>query len=73
MSARPGNPVVEISFPKSGKPKTAQLIKPTGNKNIDNAILNSLYGWRAKGKRLEELGENETITIRLRILLVSSN
>ena len=71
MSARPGNPLIEISFPSSGIPKSAQLIKRTGNKNIDNAILNSLYGWRAKGKRLEELGDNETVTIQIRILLVS--
>ena len=71
MSARPRNPLIEISFPSSGIPKSAQLIERTGNKNIDNAILNSLYAWRAKGKRLEELGENETVTIQIRILLVS--
>lgn len=71
MSARPRNPLIEISFPSSGIPKSAQLIEQTGNKNIDNAILNSLYAWRAKGKRLEELGEKETIKIRIRILLVS--
>ena len=71
LTARPRNPLVEISFPRSGKPKSAKLIESTVNKSIDNAILNSLYAWRAKGKRLEELGENETVSIRLRILLVS--
>lgn len=71
LTARPRNPLVEINFPRSGKPKSAQIIDTTGNKSIDNAILNSLYAWRAKGKRLEELGKDETVSIRIRILLVS--
>jgi len=71
MSAQPRNPLIEINFPSTGIPKSAQLIESTGNKNIDDAILNSLYGWRAKGKRLAELGENETVKVRIRILLVS--
>lgn len=71
MSARPENPLIEISFPGSGIPRNAKLIEKTGNKNIDDAILSSLYRWRAKGKRLADLGENKTIKIQIRILLTS--
>jgi hypothetical protein len=36
---------------------------------VDEAILNSLYRWRASGKRLEGLAADGTFTIKMRIIL----
>ncbi len=70
LTAAPGNPLVEIRFPRSGRPVLAQILESSGDRRVDEAILNSLYRWRAQGKRLEALGEGESIPIRLRIVLV---
>ena len=70
LTAAPGNPLVEIRFPRSGRPVLAQILESSGDRRVDEAILNSLYRWRAQGKRLEALGEGESLPIRLRIVLV---
>ena len=70
LTAAPGNPLVEIRFPRSGRPVFAQILESSGDRRVDEAILNSLYRWRAQGKQLEALGEGEAIPIRLRIVLV---
>ena len=70
LTAAPGNPLVEIRFPRSGRPVLAQILESSGDRRVDEAILNSLYRWRAQGKQLEALGEGKSIPIRLRIVLV---
>ncbi len=70
LTAAPGNPLVEIRFPRSGRPVRAQILESSGDRRVDEAILNSLYRWRAQGEQLEALGEGQSIPIRLRIMLV---
>ncbi len=70
LTAAPGNPFVEIRFPHSGRPVLAKILESSGDRRVDEAILNSLYRWRAQGEQLEALGEGESIPIRLRIVLV---
>ena len=70
LTAAPGNPLVEIRFPHSGRPVLAKILESSGDRRVDEAILNSLYRWRAQGERLEALGEGQSIPIRLRIMLV---
>ncbi len=70
LTAAPGNPLVEIRFPRSGRPVLAQILESSGDRRVDEAILNSLYRWRAQGEQLEALGEGESIPVRLRIVLV---
>lgn len=41
------------------------------NVRVDRALLSSLYRWRAKGERLGELTGDETVNVRLRIVLSS--
>ena len=69
LSARFGNPVVEIQFARSGRPSNALIIESSGSHRIDGPILDSLYRWRAKGDQLQELKGDETVNIRLRIVL----
>jgi len=70
LTAAPGNPLVEIRFPRSGRPVLAKILESSGDRRVDEAILNSLYRWRAQGEQLEALGEGQSIPIRLRIMLV---
>ena len=70
LTAAPGNPLVEIRFPRSGRPVLAKILESSGDRRVDEAILNSLYRWRAQGEQLEALGEGQSIPIRLQIVLV---
>jgi hypothetical protein len=46
-----------------------RILETSGDGRIDEAILNSLYRWRAAGKRLKPLKKGETIPIKIRIVL----
>jgi hypothetical protein len=69
LTAAPGNPLVEIAFGPDGRPRSAVLLHGSGDVRIDDAILSSLYRWRASGEALRELAEGETADVRIRILL----
>ena len=70
LTAAPGNPLVELRFRRDGKPQRVRILKSSGDARIDEGILNSLYRWRASGKRLQELKKGETIPVRIRIVLL---
>ena len=69
LSARFGNPLVEISFARNGRPSGARILQSSGDTRVDEPILDSLFRWRAKGKKLQELKGEETFDVTLRILL----
>ncbi len=69
MTAIPANPTAELRFRRDGKPARVRLLESSGDSRIDEAVLNSLYRWRAAGKKLRELKGNETIPVRIRIML----
>ena len=69
LTAVPANPTAELRFRRDGKPARVRLLESSGDPRIDEAVLNSLYRWRAAGKKLRELERNETIPIRIRIML----
>ncbi len=73
LTAAPGNPLCEIHFRHDGKPALARILESSGDARVDEAILNSLYRWRAAGKRLDALADDETITIRIQIVLVRTS
>ncbi len=66
-----GNPLVEIRFARDGKPDEAEILESSGDGRVDHAIGVSLYRWRAKGAALEDLAPEETLSVRLRIILNS--
>ncbi len=71
LTAAPRNPRCEIRFRRDGVPTLGtRILEGSGDPRIDEAILNSLYRWRASGDRLDDLRGDETISIRLRILLI---
>ena len=73
LTAAPANPLCEIHFRHDGKPALARILESSGDTRVDEAILNSLYRWSAAGKRLDALADDETITVRIRIVLVRTS
>ncbi len=71
-SARPKNPVVAITFGRDGSVTAARILKSSGAPDVDEPVLNSVYGWKAKGKDLDKLppGDRAGITIEMRIILL---
>jgi hypothetical protein len=70
LTAAGGNPLAEIHFARDGKPRVpTRLIEGTGNATLDEAIAASLFRWRATGKELAALEGEQTVPIRIRILL----
>ena len=69
QTAAPDNPLVLIKFDADGKPHAAAIVVSSGDSRVDHAILSSLYRWRAKGKPLSALTGDETVEIRIRLIL----
>ncbi len=69
LTAIPANPKAELRFRRDGKPARVRLLESSGDQRIDEAVLNSLYRWRAAGKKLRELERGETIPVTIRIIL----
>ena len=69
LTAAPCNPLCEIVFRRDGKPTSARLIDTSCDPRIDEAILSSLYRWRASGQPIRELQGDQTHSVRIRILL----
>ncbi len=70
LTASPRNPEVRLVFGRDGVPVDAVLLVPTGDQRIDQAILSSLYRWRASGERLAALPEDGTLPLDFRIVLL---
>lgn len=64
------NPIGELVFGRDGVPQSARLIRSTGNSGVDEAIRNALFRWRASGEPLEKLKPGQTVTIRLRLIML---
>jgi hypothetical protein len=69
MTAAPGNPLCEIKFDRSGVAKSASIVRGSGDQRVDDAILACLYRWRAEGSKLQALKGNDTIPVRIRMIL----
>ena len=69
LTVRYGNPLVKISFGSNGRPRTAVILESSGDRRVDEPILDSLFRWRAKGERLRQLEDGETADITLRIMM----
>ena len=75
LTRLPRNPVVMVSFGADGKVKRAEYVLyegrrlSTGARDVDEPLLDAVYKWRAKGKELEALGEGETVSFAIRVVL----
>jgi len=69
LTAAPGNPLCQIKFARNGEPKAAAILRGSGDSRVDDAILASLYRWRASGKELDGLPNDQTVEVRIHMLL----
>lgn len=68
--AWPDNPLLKVTFNKSGLVINVELVESSGVSDIDDPVINAIYRWTARGKTLEKLpNENSTLTVSVRILL----
>ena len=65
------NPIGELVIGRDGVPQIARIVRSTGNPSIDEAIRSALFKWRASGKQLEKLKPGQTVTIRLRLIMLA--
>lgn len=70
VTARPRNPVVAIAFDSDGKATGMTFLRSSGHEDIDGPIRDAVLGWRASGKPLSKLKQGDTLTIKLRLVLV---
>ncbi|HLO41932.1 MAG TPA: hypothetical protein VK176_12980, partial [Phycisphaerales bacterium] len=67
------NPVVAITFNKSGKVVRAEFLRgmDAGSAEVNGPLMDAIYEWRAEGERLKRLpeGKDAGITIVMRITL----
>lgn len=69
VTQSPGNPLVMIRFGPDGVPVSAQVVQSSGSASVDASIEASLYRWRATGAAIEEIADDNTFDITIRIVL----
>lgn len=60
--------VYMVSFAKDGTVKTAKMTNSSGNRELDEAGLNAMYSWTAKGKPLEDLDGEGVISVYIELI-----
>lgn len=68
-TARPRNPLVEIAFGAGGTVKAVRVLRSSGNPDVDRPLIDALYTWRARGERVDALGQGETVKVRMRMII----
>ncbi len=69
VTARPKPLFVEIAFNPDGGVHAVKRLASSGNPDIDRPYLDVIYRWRARGQRIDALAPNETVKVRLRIIV----
>lgn len=72
VSTRPANPIVEITFGKSGSVARNGVRftgRGTGYPEVDQPLIEALYLWTASGRKVDDLGLNQTLSIKILIVL----
>jgi hypothetical protein len=61
-------PVVSLTFDGTGKCVDVFFNRSSGDSEIDGVLKNSLYVWRAAGKKIDDLKGSERVRITLQLL-----
>lgn len=62
-------PVVSLTFDREGKCVDVFFNRSSGDPEIDGVIRNSLFFWRATGRKIDELTGDEKVRVTLTLLL----
>ncbi len=57
-------------FARIERPDGSFEIRSSGDPAVDSIVLNTIYQWTATGARIDELGEGETLRVRVRLFSV---
>ncbi len=63
------NPVARITFDRSGRVQSVEMLRSTGHANLDSPVKAAFYSFKAKGKALEKV--RNTFSMEIRLLLKS--
>ena len=73
LVAVPRNPVIRVTFSRSGRVTSAEFTagQNTGWKDVDEPLLDAIYRWTAKGEALKQLppAKDAGLTVEFRIML----
>ena len=62
-------PLVEIWFGRDGLVKAVEMVRSSGNPDIDRPLKDALYTWRARGERIDLLEGEAVVKVRMRIIV----
>lgn len=70
VTAVPANPLVRITFNRTGRVGKVELLQSSGTTDVDGPVINAVYQWTAKGKKIEALamqppGSGLALTVRI--------
>jgi len=65
------NPIVELVVGRDGVPQHVVIARSSGNPGVNEAIRSSLYKWRASGKKISDLKPGQTVTIRIKLIMLA--
>jgi hypothetical protein len=72
VTAVPRNPMIDVTFDPKGRVAKAAFVpgKNTGRADVDGPLLDSIYRWRASGKKFEKaILDKGKLTLRFKMLL----
>lgn len=75
LSTNPRNPLVRFTFDSKGRAKLVGFVivenvrQNTGSEEFDQVLLTGLYNWTAKGAAIDELEEDGTVSVSIRMKL----
>jgi TonB family protein len=64
------NPIVELVVGRDGVPQHVVVARSSGNPGVNEAIRSALFKWRASGKQIDQLKPGQTVTIRLKLIML---
>lgn len=64
------NPIVELIIGRDGVPQHVVIARSSGNAAVNEAIRSALFKWRASGKQITDLKPGQTVTIRLKLIML---
>jgi len=59
LTSRPRSPVIRVYFNRQGKVDRAVFERNTGNRFVDQPLMNAVYAWTARGEALNDLAKEE--------------
>lgn len=66
------DPIVRVHFRRDGRVELVEMVRSSGNPDVDRPVTDAIYQWRATGQSLERIPEPSppgTLPVEFRILL----